>query len=139
MDAFGKHDVEIELQTLTKFAQQVEALLAAMDGSEAAPYKLEAQKVTADSFVNMFDTAKFPEAVALNTAYNNVHGQLVKLHKDFAAQISAMKDAVRETHSRYSTNEGQTADAQNSVAKGAGLTPPSADSSGAAPKGNVPR
>ncbi|MGA5818477.1 hypothetical protein ACPC54_11535 [Kitasatospora sp. NPDC094028] len=136
VSAFGKHDVEIELQTLTKFAKQVEALLAAMEGSEAAPYKLAAQKVTADSFVKPGEADKFPEAGALNTAYNKVHAQLVKLHKDFAAQIEAMKSAVTDTHSKYATNEDHTTTAQKTVAQGAGLTPPSTGSSGPAPKSN---
>ncbi|MFD9686844.1 hypothetical protein ACFWXO_13920 [Kitasatospora sp. NPDC059088] len=122
--AFGKQDVQVELQTLTNFANKVDALLKAMEGSAAAPYKLQEQKVSAGSFVNAADAAKFPEAVALHGAYDKVHDQLVKLHKDFAAQIEAMKAAVADTHSQYTTNEGHTTDAQKAIAAGAGINLP---------------
>ncbi|MFD4659898.1 hypothetical protein ACFWP2_30195 [Kitasatospora sp. NPDC058444] len=135
--AFGKQNVEIELQTLKTFAGKVEALLAAMEGSAAAPYKLEEQKVTQGSFVNGADAGKFPEAVALNSAYGKVHDQLVKLHKDFVAQIEAMTTAVAKTASSYDSNENQAAAAQNAVASSYGAnqngTPP-VGSSGTAPK-----
>ncbi|MFB7126672.1 hypothetical protein [Kitasatospora sp. NPDC056273] len=132
--AFGKQDVQIELDTLKTFAGKVEALLAAMEGSAAAPYKLQEQKVTQGSFVNGADAGRFPEAVALNTAYGKVHEQLVKLHKDFVAQIEAMTTAVAKTASSYASNEEQTTAAQNAVAKDAGVTSPSAGSNGTAPK-----
>ncbi|MFE4397307.1 MULTISPECIES: hypothetical protein [Streptomycetaceae] len=124
--AFGKHDVQVELDTLTAFAGKIEALLAAMEGSAAAPYKLQEQKLTGKSFAS----AEFSEATALTTAYEKVHAQLVKLHKDFVSQIEAMKNAVMKTAGNYSTNEEHTTAAQNSVAKGAGVPTTGPGSSG---------
>ncbi|MFI2610304.1 hypothetical protein [Kitasatospora sp. NPDC018619] len=132
--AFGKQDVQVELDTLKTFAGKVEALLAAMEGSAAAPYKLQEQKVSQGSFVNGADAGKFPEAVALNTAYSKVHEQLVKLHKDFVSQIEQMTTAVAKTANSYASNEDETTAAQNAVAKDAGVTSPSTGSSGTAPK-----
>ncbi|MFF7992921.1 hypothetical protein ACFZDG_24390 [Kitasatospora xanthocidica] len=128
--AFGKKDVEIELQTLTAFATKVEALLAAMEGSEAAPYKLQQQKLSQTSFVSGGGASNFTEATALTTAYEKVHTQLVKLHKDFVSQIEAMKKAVLQTAGNYSTNEDHTTTAQKSIAKGAGVTKPTTGANG---------
>ncbi|MFJ8471930.1 hypothetical protein [Kitasatospora sp. NPDC094011] len=120
VSAFGKHDVKVELDTLTGFAKKIEALLAAMEGSEAAPYKLAAQKVSQQNFVSGDEAHQFVEAVALSSTYEKVHTQLVKLHKDFAAQIKAMQHAVTSTAQNYSTNEDKTTDDQNAVAKRTG-------------------
>ncbi|MEV7600360.1 hypothetical protein AB0O91_23590 [Kitasatospora sp. NPDC089797] len=120
--AFGKHDVKIELDTLTAFAKKIEALLAAMEGSEAAPYKLAAQNVSQQNLVSGDQAHQFVEAVALSSTYEKVHTQLVKLHKDFTAQIKAMQKAVTSTAQNYSTNEDNATDDQNAVAKNAGLT-----------------
>ncbi|MEU4115143.1 hypothetical protein AB0F71_11690 [Kitasatospora sp. NPDC028055] len=118
--AFGKHDVQVELDTLTEFARKIEALLAAMEGSEAAPYKLEAQKVSQKSFVSGSQPHQFVEAVALSSTYEKVHTQLVKLHKDFTSQIKAMQSAVTSTAHNYSTNEDNATAAQNAVAQSSG-------------------
>ncbi|MFJ8626946.1 hypothetical protein ACIRD3_29485 [Kitasatospora sp. NPDC093550] len=116
--AFGDHDVKVELDTLTEFSKKVEALLQVMEGSAAAPYKLQEQKLTEQSFAS----AKFAEATALTTAYDKVHAQLVQLHKDFASQIQAMQTAVSKTAGNYAANEDHTTAAQNTVAKSAGAT-----------------
>ncbi|MFF3008578.1 hypothetical protein ACFVTF_37920 [Kitasatospora sp. NPDC057940] len=116
VSAFGKKDVKVELDTLTAFAKKIEALLQAMEGSPAAPYKLQEQKLTGGSFAS----AEFAEATALTAAYDKVHTQLVKLHKDFVSQIEAMKTAVAATAGNYSANEDDTTAAQNAVAKNAG-------------------
>ncbi|MFE4516869.1 hypothetical protein ACFRMQ_22045 [Kitasatospora sp. NPDC056783] len=126
VSAFGKQDVQVELDTLKTFAGKVEALLAAMEGSPAAPYKLQEQKLTGKSFAS----AEFAEATALTTAYGKVHGQLVQLHKDFAAQIQAMQTAVSRTASNYATNEDHTTAAQNGVAQNAGYTTPAPGANG---------
>ncbi|MFD8701258.1 hypothetical protein ACFV1W_01380 [Kitasatospora sp. NPDC059648] len=118
--AFGKHDVNVEIDTLTVFAKKIEALLAAMEGSEAAPYNLEAQTLTQQSFVSGHTPESFPEAVALSSTYGKVHSQLVKLHKDFVSQISAMQKAVTTTEANYRTNENNATAAQNAVASSAG-------------------
>ncbi|MGW2372735.1 MULTISPECIES: hypothetical protein [Kitasatospora] len=123
--AFGGQNVQIEIQTLTAFATKVEALLAAMEGSEAAPYKLEAQKLTRENFVSGKNPGAFPEAVDLNSAYSKVHSQLVKLHKDFTAQIQAMQKAVVQSAGSYGTSDENAAAAQNAVASSAGVTGPS--------------
>ncbi|MFJ9845372.1 hypothetical protein ACIRYZ_34010 [Kitasatospora sp. NPDC101155] len=119
--AFGKHDVQVELDTLTAFANKIEALLQAMEGSEAAPYKLEAQNLTQGSFVSGGSAGQFLEAVTLSSTYEKVHTQLVKLHKDFALQIEAMRKAVVGTEGHYRTNEDQTTADQNAVAKSTGV------------------
>ncbi|MFD8753208.1 hypothetical protein ACFV0O_19850 [Kitasatospora sp. NPDC059577] len=128
--AFGNQNVQVEIDTLTVFAKKVEALLLAMDGSAAAPYNLQEQKLQGKDFAS----ATFVEATDLTTAYGKVHSQLVQLHKDFLAQITAMKDAVSKTASNYQTNEDNTTAAQNAVAKGVGATPPAGASSRPAPK-----
>ncbi|MER6299344.1 hypothetical protein ABT247_07195 [Kitasatospora sp. NPDC001539] len=120
--AFGKHDVKVELDTLTTFATKIEALLAAMDGSPAAPYKLEEQKLSQGSFVSGGSAHQFVEAVTLSSTYDKVHTQLVKLHKDFLSQIEAMKKAVTSTEGNYRTNEDQATADQNAVAKSSGVT-----------------
>ncbi|MFD5464535.1 hypothetical protein ACFWIQ_17175 [Kitasatospora sp. NPDC127059] len=120
--AFGKQDVKVEIDTLTEFAKKIEALLAAMEGSEAAPYQLEAQKVSQKSFVSGGQAHQFVEAVALSSTYEKVHTQLVKLHKDFTSQIKAMQSAVTSTAHNYSTNEDNATADQNAVAQSAGLT-----------------
>ncbi|MFJ2866975.1 hypothetical protein [Kitasatospora sp. NPDC087314] len=131
VSAFGKQDVKVELDTLTSFAKKIEALLQAMEGSPAAPYKLQEQKLTGGSFAS----AEFAEATALTAAYGKVHTQLVKLHKDFVSQIEAMKNAVAQTAGNYSTNEDDTTAAQNAVAKNAGGTTPTAGSERAGGQG----
>ncbi|MER7754829.1 hypothetical protein [Kitasatospora sp. NPDC097643] len=133
VSAFGKQDVKIELDTLTAFAKKIEALLAAMDGSPAAPYQLQEQKLAQASFASG-DSSSFTEATALNSAYDKAHAQLVKLHKDFVSQIQAMRDAVSDTAGNYSTNENHTTAAQNAVAKNAGVATPAAGPDGPAPK-----
>ncbi|MBD0692127.1 hypothetical protein BG452_37420 [Streptomyces sp. CBMA123] len=122
VSAFGKHDVKIEIDTLTEFANKIEALLAAMEGSEAAPYKLAAQKVSQQNFVSGDQAHQFVEAVALSSTYEKVHTQLVKLHKDFTSQIKAMQNAVTSTAQNYSTNEDNATADQNAVAQSAGST-----------------
>ncbi|MFI8460374.1 hypothetical protein ACIRST_30600 [Kitasatospora sp. NPDC101447] len=124
VSAFGKQDVKVELQTLSNFAAKVEALLAAMEGSAAAPYKLEEQKLSQASFVSGGSPGSFTEAVALTTAYGKVHSQLVRFHKEIKAQIEAMQTAVTKTGGAYSTNEDHTTAAQNAVAQGAGVNSP---------------
>ncbi|MFG3225847.1 hypothetical protein ACGF07_13845 [Kitasatospora sp. NPDC048194] len=122
--AFGKHDVKVELDTLTTFTTKIEALLSAMEGSAAAPYKLEEQKLTQGSFVSGDNPGSFTEAVDLTSAYSKVHSQLVKFHKEFKAQIEAMQHAVATTAGTYSTNEENTTAAQKAVAKGADAASP---------------
>ncbi|MFH8379382.1 hypothetical protein ACH4E7_00315 [Kitasatospora sp. NPDC018058] len=119
--AFGKHNVEVEIDTLSVFANKIEALLAAMEGSEAAPYKLAAQTVAQKNFVGGDHAHEFLEAVALSSAYEKVHSQLVKLHKDFTSQIKAMKNAVTTTAHNYSTNEDNATAAQKAVAQSTGV------------------
>ncbi|WP_051830998.1 MULTISPECIES: hypothetical protein [Streptomyces] len=133
VSAFGKQDVKVELQTLSNFAAKVEALLAAMEGSAAAPYKLEQQKVETAHFAS----AKFDEATALTTAYGKVHTQLIKFHKDFVKQIQTMQEAIAATQGNYTTNEDNTTADQNAVAKNAGVTSPTAGSNGSKPRSNA--
>ncbi|MFF0411897.1 hypothetical protein ACFYUY_15815 [Kitasatospora sp. NPDC004745] len=129
VSAFGKQDVKVELDTLVTFANKVEALLQAMDGSAAAPYKLQEQTLTGGNFAS----SEFAEATALTSAYDKVHTQLVKLHKDFVSQIDAMKTAVSQTAGNYATNEDDTTAAQKAVAKNAGVATPAAGPNGPAP------
>ncbi|MEV7025510.1 hypothetical protein [Kitasatospora sp. NPDC093558] len=135
VSAFGKQDVKVELDTLTAFANKMEALLQAMEGSAAAPGKLQEQKLAGKALISGAYSEHVVEAVALTTAYDKVHTQLVKLHKDFASQIEAMKLAVAKTAGSYASNEQATADAHKAVHANLGVagTPPPG-TSGAASK-----
>lgn len=113
--AFGKQDVKVELDTLTTFANRIEALLQTMEGSAAAPDKLQAQKLPGKALISGAYSEHVAEAVALTAAYDKVHTQLVKLHSDFTSQIEAMKLAVAKTASTYAANEQATADAHRAV------------------------
>ncbi|WP_051837395.1 hypothetical protein [Streptomyces sp. NRRL WC-3742] len=115
VDAFGKHDVKVEIDTLTTFAKKIEALLLAMEGSPAAPYKVQQQKVEG---VHLGEG--FTEATALTGAYDKVHKELARLHKDFASQIQAMKESVSKSAGRYAANEDHTTAAQKAVAANTG-------------------
>ncbi|MGW2253603.1 hypothetical protein ACWCXH_25915 [Kitasatospora sp. NPDC001660] len=118
--AFGKHDVKVELDTLTTFANKIEALLQTMEGSAAAPGKLQEQKLTGKVLISGAYSDHVVESVALMAAYDKVHTQLVKLHTDFAAQIEAMKTAVAKTVGSYAGNEETTAAAHKAAATNLG-------------------
>ncbi|WP_406202430.1 hypothetical protein OH807_24145 [Kitasatospora sp. NBC_01560] len=126
--AFGSKNVQIELDTLTAFTKKIEALLQAMEGSAAAPYKLQEQRLHADNFGK-----NFAESTDLTSAYGKVHDQLVKLHASFVSQIEAMKNGVAKTASNYAGNEEQTTAAQQTVAKNAGIVTPAAGPNGPGP------
>ncbi|MEE1788908.1 hypothetical protein PUR71_39315 [Streptomyces sp. SP17BM10] len=115
VSAFGKQDVKVELDTLTTFANRIEVLLQTMEGSAAAPDKLQEQTLTGKVLISGAYSGNVVEAVALTAAYDKVHTQLVKLHKDFASQIEAMKLAVAKTAGNYAGNEQATADAHKAV------------------------
>ncbi|MFJ2575430.1 hypothetical protein [Kitasatospora aureofaciens] len=129
-DTFKGQNVQVELETLTKFAKKIEALLSAMDGSEAAPYKLQEQKLTGAHFAS----SEFAEATILTTAYDKVHAQLIQMHQDFVTQIDAMKHAVSKAGGNYANNEEHTAAAHNSVAKSMSGVAPSTGPVAPAPK-----
>ncbi|MFJ9692937.1 hypothetical protein [Kitasatospora sp. NPDC101183] len=118
VSAFGKQDVKVEIDTLTTFAKKIEQLLLVMDGSAAAPYKVKAQKVEGPHL-----GADFDEATALTGAYDKVHKELAKLHKDFASQIQAMKDSVAKSAGNYASNEDHTTTQQKTVAANASAPP----------------
>ncbi|MEV7775318.1 hypothetical protein [Kitasatospora sp. NPDC086791] len=118
--AFGGQNVQVEIDTLTVFAKKVEALLQTMEGSAAAPYNMQEQKLQGKDFAS----ATFVEATDLTTAYGKVHAELVQLHKDFLSQITAMKDAVSRTAGGYQTNEDHTTAAQKAIATSTGVTTP---------------
>ncbi|MFD8785558.1 hypothetical protein [Kitasatospora sp. NPDC059599] len=118
--AFGKHDVQVEIDTLVEFTKKIDALLLVMEGSAAAPYQVQEQKLEGQHLAS----ATFVEATDLTAAYGKVHAELVKLHKDFVSQIQAMKDAVSTTAGHYTTNENHTVAAQKAVAKGADAAAP---------------
>ncbi|MER6397048.1 MULTISPECIES: hypothetical protein [unclassified Kitasatospora] len=128
VSAFGSKNVKIELDTLTAFAKKIEALLQAMEGSEAAPYKLQEQRLHADNFGK-----GFTQSTDLTAAYGKTHDALVKLHKDFVSQIEAMKTAVAQTAGNYAGNEENTTAAQQAVAKNAGVVNPAAGPNGPGP------
>ncbi|MEV0530252.1 hypothetical protein [Kitasatospora sp. NPDC050463] len=129
VSAFGSQNVKIELDTLTAFAKKIEALLQAMEGSEAAPYKLQEQRLHADNFGK-----GFTQSTDLTAAYGKTHDALVKLHKDFVSQIEAMKTAVAKTAGNYAGNEEHTTAAQTNIAKNAGVPHPAAGPNGPGPK-----
>lgn len=115
--AFGKHDVQVEIETLTAFTKKIEALLLVMEGSAAAPYNVKEQKLEGQHLAS----APFVEATNLTNAYVKVHAELVQLHKDFVSQVQAMKDAVSTTAGHYGANEDHTVAAQKAVATSAGV------------------
>ncbi|MBV6698697.1 hypothetical protein KV557_16460 [Kitasatospora aureofaciens] len=116
VSAFGKQDVKVEIDTLTTFANKIEALLQTMEGSAAAPDKLQEQKLTGKALISGAYSGDVVEATALTAAYDKVHTQLVKLHTDFVSQIEAMKTAVAKTAGSYAGNEEATAAAHKAVA-----------------------
>lgn len=134
VSAFGKQDVKVELDTLTAFASKIEALLQTMEGSAAAPDKLQAQKLTGKALISGAYSEHVVEAVALTTAYDKVHTQLVKLHSDFTSQIEAMKTAVAKTAGIYAGNEEATAATHQAVAASYGPVTPSTEVNRPAPK-----
>ncbi|ARF78975.1 hypothetical protein ACIG0C_28275 [Kitasatospora aureofaciens] len=129
--AFGGQNVKIEIDTLTVFANKVEALLQAMEGSAAAPYNMKEQKLQGTDLAS----ATFTEATDLTTAYGKVHAELVRLHKDFLSQITAMKDAVAKSAGAYQTSDDNAAAAQKAVAQSAGVTTPKVAANRPASKG----
>ncbi|MFI6848805.1 hypothetical protein ACIBJD_29925 [Kitasatospora sp. NPDC050467] len=114
--AFGSKDVQVELDTLTAFTKKIEALLQAMEGSAAAPYNLQEQRLHADNFGK-----NFSQSTDLTTAYQRAHNELVNMHKVFVKQIEAMQKSVTTAAANYAGNEEQATAAQQAVAKNSGV------------------
>ncbi|MFJ8433656.1 hypothetical protein ACIQ9P_20375 [Kitasatospora sp. NPDC094019] len=122
--AFGSKDVKIELDTLTAFKKKVDALLASLEGSEAAQHKIKEQKLYAGNL-----GSGFHESADLIAAYEKTHAAIAQLSKSFAEQIDKMSRAVSQTAGSYGNNEEHQTAAVNAV----GYTP-AAGSNGPAPK-----
>ncbi|MFB7612638.1 hypothetical protein [Kitasatospora sp. NPDC056181] len=114
--AFGSKNVQVELDTLTAFTKKIEALLQAMEGSAAAPYNLEEQRLHADNFGK-----NFSESTDLTSAYQRAHNELVNMHKVFVKQIEAMQKSVTTAAANYAGNEDHATAAQQAVAKNSGV------------------
>ncbi|MFD7410960.1 hypothetical protein [Kitasatospora purpeofusca] len=127
--AFGSKDVKIELDTLTNFKKKVDALLASLEGSEAAQHKIKEQKLLAGNL-----GSGFHESADLIAAYEKTHAAIAQLSKSFAEQIDRMSKAVAQTAGGYGNNEEHQTAAVNAVAKGAGDYTPAAGPNGPAPK-----
>ncbi|MCX4687409.1 hypothetical protein OG401_24420 [Kitasatospora purpeofusca] len=127
--AFGSKDVKIELDTLTNFKKKVDALLASLEGSEAAQHKIKEQKLLAGNL-----GSGFHESADLIAAYEKTHAAIAQLSKSFAEQIDKMSKAVAQTAGSYGNNEEHQTAAVNAVAKGAGDYTPAAGPNGPAPK-----
>lgn len=112
--AFGSKDVKIELDTLTNFKKKVDALLASLEGSEAAQHKIKEQKLHAGNL-----GSGFHESADLIAAYEKTHAAIAQLSKSFAEQIDKMSKAVAQTAGSYGNNEEHQTAAVNAVAKGA--------------------
>ncbi|MFJ2776385.1 MULTISPECIES: hypothetical protein [unclassified Kitasatospora] len=126
--AFGSNDVKIELDTLTNFKKKVDALLASLEGSDAAQHKIQEQKLTPGNF-----GTGFTESSDLMAAYEKTHAAIAQLSKDFADQIAKMSEAVARTAGNYGTNEEHQTAAAKTVAKNAGSYTPAAGPNGPAP------
>ncbi|WP_405361108.1 hypothetical protein OG535_23285 [Kitasatospora sp. NBC_00085] len=129
VSAFGSKNVQVELDTLTAFTKKIEALLQAMEGSAAAPYNLQEQRLQADNFGK-----NFSQSTDLTTAYQRAHNELVNMHKVFVKQIEEMQKSVTKAAANYAGNEENTAAAQQAVAKNAGVATPAAGPNGPGPK-----
>ncbi|CAN3982419.1 hypothetical protein WN990_02870 [Kitasatospora purpeofusca] len=127
--AFGSKDVKIELDTLTNFKKKVDALLASLEGSEAAQHKIKEQKLLAGNL-----GSGFHESADLIAAYEKTHAAIAQLSKSFAEQIDRMSKAVAQTAGSYGNNEEHQTAAVNAAAKGAGDYTPAAGPNGPAPK-----
>ncbi|MFE2109184.1 hypothetical protein ACFXAF_25425 [Kitasatospora sp. NPDC059463] len=127
--AFGSKDVKIELDTLTTFKKKVDALLASLEGSEAAQHKIKEQKLTAGNL-----GTGFHESTDLMAAYDRTHAAISQLSKAFAEQIDKMSQAVAQTAGSYGSNEEHQTTAVNAVAKNADTYTPAAGPNGPAAK-----
>ncbi|MFB7675650.1 hypothetical protein ACFC26_30015 [Kitasatospora purpeofusca] len=127
--AFGSKDVKIELDTLTNFKKKVDALLASLEGSEAAQHKIKEQKLHAGNL-----GSGFHESADLIAAYEKTHAAIAQLSKSFADQIDKMSKAVAQTAGSYGNNEEHQTAAVKAVAKNADDYTPAAGPNGPAPK-----
>ncbi len=112
--AFGSKDVKIELDTLTNFKKKVDALLASLEGSEAAQHKIKEQKLSAGNL-----GTGFHESTDLMAAYDRTHAAIAQLSKSFAEQIDKMSQAVAQTAGSYGNNEEHQTAAVKAAAKNA--------------------
>lgn len=127
--AFGSKDVEVELDTLATFKKQVDALLASLEGSEAAQHKVKEQKLTEGNLGTGFSESK-----DLMAAYDRTHAAIARLSKAFADQIATMSTAVAQTAGAYGSNEEQQTATAKAVARNADTYAPAAGPNGPAPK-----
>ncbi|MFI9329663.1 hypothetical protein ACIGZJ_19215 [Kitasatospora sp. NPDC052868] len=128
VSAFGSADVKIELETLTAFKKKVDALLASLEGSDAAQDKLKEQRLNAGNL-----GTGFSESTDLMAAYDKTHAAIAQLSKSFADQIAKMSEAVAQTAVNYGSNEEHQTAASKTVAKNAGTYTPAAGPNGPAP------
>ncbi|MFF2039999.1 hypothetical protein ACFVVX_06215 [Kitasatospora sp. NPDC058170] len=128
VSAFGSKNVQIELETLTAFKKKVDALLASLEGSDAAKDKIAEQRLSAGNL-----GTGFAESTDLMAAYDKTHAAIAQLSKSFAEQIAKMSEAVAQTAVNYGSNEEHQTAASKAVAKNAGTYTPSAGPNGPAP------
>ncbi|MEE1827182.1 hypothetical protein PUR61_34085 [Streptomyces sp. BE20] len=127
--AFGSKDVKVELDTLINFKKKVDALLASLEGSEAAQHKVKEQKLAEGNLGTGFSESK-----DLMAAYDKTHAAIAQLSKAFADQIGRMSAAVAQTAGTYGSNEEHQTAAVKAVAKNADTYIPAAGPHGPAPK-----
>ncbi len=94
-------DLEHERESMETFKRQVDKMLADLEGSEAAP-----EKVTADRLQHAnLGTASFRESAYLYSVYETVHDELEKLSKILSLQISGLSFAVQASKEGYENIE----------------------------------
>lgn len=86
-----------ELESMSTFKREIDKLLIELEGSEAAP-----EKVTADRLEpSNFGSASFGESAYLYSVYTSVHDQLEKLSKILALQVDGLSIAVAASQVGY--------------------------------------
>ncbi|MFI1397827.1 hypothetical protein [Streptomyces sp. NPDC020681] len=86
-----------ELESMTTFKKEVDKMLVDLEGSEAAPDKVTAERLEPANL----GTADFKESAFLYGAYTVVHDELEKLSKILALQVDGLSIAVQASQVGY--------------------------------------
>ncbi|GAA0281187.1 hypothetical protein GCM10010302_18710 [Streptomyces polychromogenes] len=95
--------LEVEYESMTAHKNRVDALLRALDGSEADSRRLAHDTLPAPAL-----GTGFAEARALFTAYDTVHGRLQRLSRGLAGQIEALGIAILTAGKGYGGVDEET-------------------------------
>ncbi|MGW5351709.1 hypothetical protein ACWERV_14540 [Streptomyces sp. NPDC004031] len=92
----GSGGLYVALEDLCAFRTRVDALLADLDASYAAPQRVAEQRVASARFGTGFGAAE-----DLAAAYTDVHGRLEQLSQTLADQIEALGLSLRIGHKTF--------------------------------------